>query len=535
MNNSKRVCRRFRNAWRAALTALALSAAPAAATATAGILATPVTVTLNPNGNAPLSALAAFTTKLDSLAEIEVRGDIPVTYAETSFGKNHALPILGLYPGRTNTVVLTIRTPHLQPESQTLSIATDPLPAFFPAVAAAAAVPAGMEPGMNLCAFQYSSGGTLRSFPFMYDAGGAIRWYLDLSAYGAPCLPFRRLADGNFVFVTAHEIHEIDGLGRETAPIGVPGYILRDEITELPNGNFAAAVDKPGTLIGNTWGQIPSGRDVLIEVDRASGSIRREVNLIPILDVDRNEQIGFGQDGDWFHMNGIAYRAADDTFFLTGRYQAAVQVTGSGLLQWILAASRGWAEPGWPEDYSATNAFSVLRSVNAAGQDNIPPVQGGYQADPGFDWPWGPASPVLLANGNLLVFDGGFYRFFLDRPPYYSRAVEYAIDENANTVHQVWQYGLERGTELYSPLFGNVQDLAQTHNRLIAAGMNQGAAGPQARAVEVTYPGNIVVFEAAVLFRNLAATGTAYGQYDVAPYTIRLPLYPQNPVILPGF
>jgi arylsulfate sulfotransferase len=532
MKFSKIALRNSRPALAAALTALALYAAPAAA---AGTPATPVTVTLNPNGNAPLSAVVVFTTKLDSLAEIEVRGDIPVTYAETSFGKSHTLPILGLYPGRTNTVVLTIRTPHLQPESQTLSITTAPLPAFFPALAVAAAVPAQMEPGMNLCAFQYSSGGTLRSFPFMYDAGGAIRWYLDLSAYGAPCLPFRRLADGNFVFVTAHEIHEIDGLGRETAPIGVPGYTLRDEILELPNGNFATAVDKPGTLIGNTWGQIPSGRDVLIEVDRVSGSVRREVNLIPILDVDRNEQIGFGQDGDWFHLNGIAYRASDDSFLLTGRNQAAVRVAGSGFLQWILAASRGWAEPGWPEDYSATNAFSVLRSLNAGGQDNVPPVQGGYQADPGFDWPWGPASPVLLANGNLLVYDGGFFRYFLDRPPYFSRAVEYAVDENANTVRQVWQYGLERGTDLYSPLFGDVQELPQTRNRLIAAGMNQGAAGPQARTVEVTYPGNAVVFEAAVLFRNLAATGTAYGQYDVAPHTIRLPLYPKHPAILPGF
>jgi arylsulfate sulfotransferase len=505
---------------------MALTAARAAAPA--GILATPVTVTLNPNGNAPLSAVAVFTTKNDALVQVDVQGEIPVTHFESAPGKTHAVPILGLYPGRTNTVVLTIRPPRLKPEVQTLSITTDPLPAFFPAVTVAASTASLMEPGMNLCSFQYSSGGVLRSFPFMYDARGAVRWYLDLSAYGAPCLPFRRLADGNYVFVTDHEIHEIDAVGKESAPIAVPGYTLHDEIIEMPNGNFAAAVDKPGTIVGNTWGRIPSGRDVLIEVDRTAKSVRREINLIPILDVDRNEQIGFGQDGDWFHMNGLAYRASDDSFIVSGRNQAVIRVLGNDTLFWIMAAARGWAEPGWPENFSATTAFSVLRSLNSAGQESPPTVQGGYQADPTFDWPWGPASPVVLANGNLLVYDGGFFRFFLSNPPYYSRAVEYAIDESGGTVRQVWQYGLERGQDLYSPLFGNVQDLPQTHNRILSAGNNQGAVSAQARSVEVTYPGNTVVFEAVAQFRNLGATGTAFGQYDYAWQTVRLSLYPNE-------
>ncbi len=508
-----------------ALTAVGLFPTPASTPPE--ILATPIIVTLNPNGVAPLSAVADFTTKIDCLVQIEVRGDVPVTYINTASGKTHSVPILGLYPGRTNTVVLTIQALHRKSETQTLSITTDPLPPFFPAVAVASASAGLMEPGMNLCTFQAASGGVLRSFPFMYDARGAVRWYLDLSAYGAPCLPFRRLADGNYVFVTDHAIHEIDPLGKEAASITVPGYTLHDEIIELPNGNFVAEVDKPGTVVGNTWGRLPSGRDFMIEVDRATQAVRREIGLINILDIDRNEQIGLGQDGDWFHMNGIAYRASDDSLVVTGRNQAVVRVSGNNSLQWILAASRGWAESGWPETGPYT-VFWVLQSLTPSGLDNIPAVQGGYQADPGFDWPWGPASPVMLANGNLLIYDGGYFRFFLDRPPYYSRAVEYAIDEGNNTVRQVWQYGLERGQDLYSPLFGNVQDLAQTHNRMFAAGMNQGASGPQARTVEVTYPGNTVVFEAAVQFRNLGATGTDFGQYDYVHQTIRLPLYPND-------
>ncbi len=56
-----------------ALTAVGLFPTPASTTA--GILATPVTVTLNPNGVAPLSAVANFITKIDCLVQIEVQGD----------------------------------------------------------------------------------------------------------------------------------------------------------------------------------------------------------------------------------------------------------------------------------------------------------------------------------------------------------------------------------------------------------------------------------------------------------------------------
>ncbi len=134
----------------------------------------------------------------------------------------------------------------------------------------------------------------------------------------------------------------------------------------------------------------------------------------------------------------------------------------------------------------------------------------------------------MLTNGNLLIYDGGYFRFFLDRPPYYSRAVEYQVDEPDKTVQQLWEYGMERGAPFYSPFFGGVQILDATANRLVAAGMNQGASGPQAGTVEVTYPGNTVVFEAAVQFRNLEATGPAFGQYDYVHQTIRLPLYPND-------
>lgn len=497
------------------------------------LLDTPIAVTLNPSGIAPLTAVADFTTKRDSLVQIVVQGEVPVTHTDTVIGKVHSIPILGLYPGRVNSVVVTISAPHYPAETQTLQIRTDPLPAFFPSIAVTTMNAGLMEPGMSLSTLLLTNGTSLLTYPVMFDARGEVRWYLDLSALGGPCLPFRRIKDGNFVFGLGHSIYEYDILGKLANRITVPGFTFHDEIIELPNGNFVAAVDKPGTIIGNQWGLIPSRGDVMIEVDPKSGAVVTEWDLLSLMDVDRLEEIGIGQDGDWFHMNGIAYRPSDDSFIVSGRNQAVCRLSHDGKLKWILAADRGWETAGWPDtDVSLLNF--ILWAFTLDGQAYQMDVETGYVADPTFDWPWQQSSPVLLANGNLFLLDNGYLRFFLDRPPYYSRGVEYKIRDAGLSVQQVWQYGLERGGDLYSPLFGSVDELPATHNRLIATGMDQGASGSYAKVVEVTYPGKAVAFEATLQFKKTAVAGAAYGQYDLVHRTVRTRLYLVEPVFKIG-
>lgn len=497
------------------------------------LLATPITVTLNPNGIAPLSAVADFTTNRDCLVQVLVQGEVPVTHTDLVIGKTHSIPILGLYPGRVNSVVLTISASHVPAETQTLQIRTDPLPAFFPNIVVTTAKATLMEPGMSLSTLLLTNGASLRTYPIMFDTLGAVRWYLDLSAQGGACLPFRRIKDGNFVFGLGHSIFEYDIMGKLVNKITVPGFTFHDEIIELPNGNFVAAVDKPGTIIGNQVGLVPSSGDVMIEVNPKSGAVLTEWDIFSIMDVDRLQEIGLGLDGDWFHMNGICYRASDDSFIVSGRNQAVCRITRDNKLKWILGAVRGWEGAGWPESGINTTDF-LLWALTLDGQAYHLDVEAGYVADPTFDWPWQQSSPVLLANGNLFLFDNGYLRFFLDRPPYYSRGVEYKIDDVGLNVRQVWQVGLERGEELYSPLFGSVDELPSTHNRLIATGINQGANGPNAKVVEVTYPGKTVVFEAALKFKNLASTGATFGQYDLVHRTVRTSLYLSEPVFRIG-
>ena len=135
---------------------------------------------------------------------------------------------------------------------------------------------------------------------------------------------------------------------------------------------------------------------------------------------------------------------------------------------------------------------------------------------------------MLLPNGNLFVFDNGLKRTFSAEGEPFSRGVEYAIDEEALTTTQVWQYGKERGEAFHSAIISDVDYLPETENRLITPGIVWSSDPYYALITEVTYPAAEVVFEAKLTFKNLLSTSDEldWGQFDIAYRSERLPLYP---------
>jgi arylsulfate sulfotransferase len=291
----------------------------------------------------------------------------------------------------------------------------------------------------------------------------------------------------------------------------------------MPDGSLIAAVNKAGNQIINSTGLINSIEDDMIQVNRTTAAVMGEWDMRALLDVGRNEVIN--STGDWFHMNGIWYSAADDCFIISGRHQGVVKVTRNNRLKWILAGRDGWGNAGFDGTGPDPTPF-LLKAVDANGNLYDPIIQSGFAADPDFDWPWGQHNPMLLPNGHLFVFDNGFRRWFSDVSDFFSRGVEYVIDENALTVRQLWQYGKERGIELYSTIISDVDDLPLTHNRLMNPGIVQLPAGSYAKVIEVTYPGKQVVFEATARFKNLLSLGTANGGFDLVYRSRRISLYP---------
>lgn len=495
------------------------------------LLASGIEVTLNPSGIAPLSALATFKTSSNCHVLIEIpdenaadSGSLPAPVRKIFMddGTDHAIPIVGLFPGRTNAVLLTLFTHHGKPESYELYIDTDPLPAFFPEVEVSVADPDRMEPGMNLSTLTVRTPQGGQMYPIISDHNGVIRWYLDLSEHKGLLAPFRRIRSGNFLGGIQDWIYEYDMLGRLVDEINIPGYNFHHDIIELPDGNLVACVDKRGTTIVNSRGEIRSTGDVIIEIDRKTKSVLTTWDLREILDVDRNEQIN--SNGDWFHMNALWYSPDDHCLIVSGRHQGVIKVTWENKLRWILAPHQGWGNAGFDGSGPSTVPF-LLTAVAADGTPYPNEIQAGYAGAEDFDWNFAQHYPLLLPSGNLLLFDNGDFRYFMSGFPQFSRCVEFRIDEEARTVEQIWQYGKERGAEAYSRIISAVHHLPQTGNRLFCPGIILGIGGTSAKIIEVTYPEKEVVFEATIHFKNLlAAPGAILADNVYRSY--RIPIYP---------
>jgi hypothetical protein len=195
---------------------------------------------------------------------------------------------------------------------------------------------------------------------------------------------------------------------------------------------------------------------------RRDGSIVREWSLLDALDPYRmsydslggfwnREGYEFIEQGtrDWSHGNGVIPDPRDDGIIVTLRHQdAVVKLSGDGDLVWILGDPTGWNERFQPY---------LL------------------QPEGEVEWPYHLHAPQITPDGNVMVFDNGNFRAVPPDPPMphadnYSRAVEYAVDQDAMTVRQVWSYGGPGEDSFYSAFLGDADRLPQTGNVLIVDG-----------------------------------------------------------------
>jgi arylsulfate sulfotransferase len=136
---------------------------------------------------------------------------------------------------------------------------------------------------------------------------------------------------------------------------------------------------------------------------------------------------------------------------------------------------------------------------------------------------------VRLDDASLFLFDNGDGRDLWTYPgEAFSRGVVYRIEPDPSdvggTVRQVWEYGRERGAELYAPVISDVDVGPVTGNRFVMPGSYttrpDGTPGGVAKMVEVRPADLEVVFEAHILMRGDHAWGD-----DICYRQKRGPLY----------
>jgi len=460
-------------------------------------------ILVNFSGYSPLAALVKISLPVKGKFKLRVVGkngtvsDLRHTF--NGFSKVHRLNVFGLYPDYENTISLTFTNNEGKERiKREIKIITGALPAKMPEINIDVANRSSMEEGWTLISYR---GLGAPFMPFIMDSFGDIRWYLnytthpELNLLSFEC-GLEQLKNGNLYFgnTGTHKIYEIDFHGKIVKSWAMNGYTFHHNVIEKPDGNLIVTVSKNGSTHLNGKSTI---NDYVIEIDRNTGSIVTEWDLKRSLDENRvawANSLGAGIV-NWIHNNGIIYDEHDNSIVITGRDQGAMKLSATNQIKWIISTHGGW---GTSRDGVDLNTM-LLKPID---QNNQPitdvNVLNGTENHPDFEWSWYPHAPMVMPNGNIVLFDNGDKRNFTGAE-LYSRAVEYEIDEVNMTIKQVWQYGKERGIQTYSRIQSDVDYLPGKNNMLVVPGWNVDNGGKfGGKVIEVNYSTREVLFEARI-------------------------------------
>jgi arylsulfate sulfotransferase len=473
------------------------------------------TVVVNPSGYSPLTAVIKIKTNLVTKVQVKVVGkdgyESDVTFRNDSLKTSHVIPVLGLYAGEGTKVQLTL----YNWEGKTIGtsailIVTEALSSEIPRVEINASA-LSKKKGMNLVSYLAHNLQTSPTFPFIFDAYGKIRWYLDYTSHKTlNKLSYEngleRLKNGNFYFADAllSKIYEVNMFGDVLNEWPIVGFKFHHKVLEKPDGNFILSVTKHGAT---------TLEDQIIEINRNTKQIVNTWDLRKSLQYNRTTLTA--NRTDWVHVNAVEYDAKDNTIIVSGRTQGVVKLDQNNKVIWILGPHRGWGIAGDGTDLN-TKLLQPLDRKHQPITDTF--VVNGYTNHPDFEWNWYQHAAKINSFGNLYLFDNGDTRNYL-KTTLYSRAVEYKIDAASMTVEQIWQYGRQRGEETYSRIVSDVDYYWDVNHYIFSPGAcSKGTK--YGKIVEVNKTSNEVLFEATVYAPATSTSPVTFHRTD------RLDLYP---------
>lgn len=482
-------------------------------------------VIVDPYEMNPCSALVLFETDHPGDIRVTIAGkddNSTITYTKIGNGTHVEVPIVGLYAGTKNDVLLEDASGH----QAKITIETEALPVDFQQYELVQSIPARMEPGITLCIACFE-----HSYTALIDCNADVRGYLSNQdmAHGTSVI---QLQNGNML-ATGDEykqepynmtsLWEFNWLGKVFFEYEVPNAVHHD-ITELPNGDILAVSNHVDMFTTGTR------EDVAVIIDRATGDVIRTFDFRKILDESRAPFHHFHPNivnilnVDWMHMNAAVYDADNNSLIVSSPIQSMVVSLSldTGEINWILGPHEGY------EGQSAYLADDLLTPI---GDD--------------FAWQWCQHAPSILPDTDhdpdtidLILLDNGQNRSFdeataLDAKDNYSRGVCYRIHQKEKTVEQLWEYGRERGSDCYATFLGDADLLNQTQNRLLCFGGQLRSNGTpvdtivagvfgglvvNSRIVEVTADKD-VVFEVAAHENAYSSSAETYQAERIALYS----------------
>ncbi len=485
-------------------------------------------IILDPYEMNPLSALLIFETMEPAEISVTVVGKdefSSMSYNVVAIDTHHEVPVIGLYPGIENTVILDAAFQN-NTQRSTINIRTEPLPSDFQVYELITSVPEKSDKGFTLATSCFAD-----TYSALIDCNADIRAYLSNKdvAHGTSMIV---LSNGN-ILSTGDELKQIPYNKTSLWEYNWLGKVYREydienavhhSMVELPDGNILLSSNSKNIFQSGTR------EDVVIILDRASGNIVREYDFRKILDENRHPYHHFDpgisnqQNIDWMHTNSAVYSPEDNSLIVSSPTQSQVVSVDadSSQINWILGPHEG---------YEGSSEYLAQYLLQPIGD---------------LEWQWCQHDVSILPDLDnnvdtidLLLLDNGQSKSFYESNAVnpednYSRAVQFRVDTKAKTVKQIWQYGKERGSECYTTFLGSAKYLPDTGNRLISFGgqlrvdekpvddIISGVVGgivTRSRIVEVTGD-NEVVFEVAVKENKNTKSAETYQARRISDFDV---------------
>ncbi len=319
---------------------------------------TPLAV-LNPFGTGSNGLYLYFETDMATKVTYTVHvegGDISDFTADAAdisgqeFTKTHEFQLIGLVPGETNQVTLTI-TGQWGKTRQIVTFTVD-----MPDTSSGYSTRLEVEEGDSdqaqadgLFAMMRVNG--YLGYGFFFDNDGILRYEMVLEGYGLD----RLLFDGDEIItcVSSSKLARIDGLGRVTQVYRLDGYDLHHDIGFGDDGEVLALAEVSG---GETV------EDRLLSIDLDTGSVTELVDFSQLMEpyFETTRPVGPGDDffwqageWDWLHLNSVQYMAEDDSVIVSSRETSAIiKVTGlhsTPTVDWLAGDERFWEDTAYAD------------------------------------------------------------------------------------------------------------------------------------------------------------------------------------------
>ena len=314
---------------------------------------TPLAV-LNPFGTAGNELYLYFQTDVATKVSYTIHvedEDIPdfSAYAADASGqeytRTHEFQIIGLVPGQTNHVTMTI-SGSWGNARQIVNFTVD-----MPETRSGYATKLEVTDGSSETAQAGGLFAMMRvngylGYGFFYDNDGILRYEMVLEGFGLD----RMLFDGNEIItcVSSSKLARINGLGQVTQVYDLDGYELHHDIGFGADGEVLALAE---VVEGETV------EDRVLSIDLESGEVSELLDFTQVMDgyfamtrpVTPTDDF-FWQAGewDWIHLNSLQYMAEDDSLIVSSRETSTIikvaNIHSDPTVDWLAGDSRFWTD-----------------------------------------------------------------------------------------------------------------------------------------------------------------------------------------------